>query len=622
MGTSVRNTVDDLLGQSPNSIDALFDPPAKRPPLLRRVASAAKEMVLHPVETAKGIVMAPIEAASTGIDFIGQTVAEQSLPDDVRANYIRSNDPERISERDALIAAGQLASVGAGRFLGKIPKIGIPVAAATAGAAFSPDDPAVGAIVAGAAGTAGAAAGKAISKRAEAATTRNLIAKADAIFQQAQESNRAKIARGEEIVGPTTRVPAAQVPQRLATAGLARQDVPLPEHIAQSEPTPVIGEPVTFGRLDTTRRPGGAVDIAKLAKPMPEGTPIATAETRAVVNTVDSILEHSRVPVKEAAPATAEAFPDGFSTKSTATTRRPQIAGEPAPVNTVDTILAPEATPSAPEAVPRIAEPVSVGRDLNEPGRIPSDAPVVPPARGVEPSGVVQTAEGAVSVGEPALPEVPPVARVAPVVEPVAAPVVEAPKPPPSPRDAPREYLNYAKFGLDRTTEARLRDTVEGLRESGQAAKGFKSFAEQQAEASAFAKEFVQNPLDIDRQKLGKLTGAEIVGLRQVAAENTKMIEGLSQSIESGHLNADELRQANTMLDQAVASTNDVLGKIVRETAQTGRDLGFLRQVAKLTTDPDVWIVRAKKLLGDRPMTDVMMVEIRKLAREAAEACG
>lgn len=187
----------------------------------------------------------------------------------------------------------------------------------------------------------------------------------------------------------------------------------------------------------------------------------------------------------------------------------------------------------------------------------------------------------------------------------------------------PREFLNFAKFGLDQTTEARLRTNVERLRAEGKADKGYQSFADQQAMADNFAREVLSgNRLDLDQTKVKNLSGAEIVGLRRVVGENTRIMEGISQAIESGQLTAAEVAEASTMLDRVSKSTNEALSTIVRETAQTARDLGFLRQMAKLSTDPEVWIVRAKKMLGDRVMPDKVMIEIRRLAREAADACS
>ena len=92
---------------------------AARPALLSRVGTAVKEMVTHPWETAKGIVTAPLHAAKTGAEFIGQSAAETMLPDDVRGYALA--DPERISEKDALLAAAQLATIGPGGRLHLMP---------------------------------------------------------------------------------------------------------------------------------------------------------------------------------------------------------------------------------------------------------------------------------------------------------------------------------------------------------------------------------------------------------------------------------------------------------------------------------------------------------------------
>lgn len=191
----------------------------------------------------------------------------------------------------------------------------------------------------------------------------------------------------------------------------------------------------------------------------------------------------------------------------------------------------------------------------------------------------------------------------------------------PNPVTQPREYLNYAKFGLDQTTEARVRAAVEAGRASGTMDKGRKSFDIQNEEARAFAKQMVANPLDLDNTKLKGLTGAQIVGLHEVVGENTRVAEAASRTMNSGELSAAEFADAQAVFDRAMKSTNEALTTIVREKAETARGLGFFRQVARQSTDPDVWLVHAKKMLGDKPLPDALMLEIRKLANEAAAAC-
>jgi diguanylate cyclase (GGDEF)-like protein len=191
-----------------------------------------------------------------------------------------------------------------------------------------------------------------------------------------------------------------------------------------------------------------------------------------------------------------------------------------------------------------------------------------------------------------------------------------------APAKVKREYLNFDKFGLDQTTEARVRAAVEEGRAAGTIEKGKKTFAEQREEAAAFAKQLVANPLDIDQSKLRNLSGAQIVGLHSVVGENTRIVEATSRAINSGELSPAELADAHQVLDRATKSTNEALSAIVREKAATARGLGFFRQVALQSTDPDVWLVQAKKMLGNKPMPDHVMIEIRRLAEEATNACG
>jgi hypothetical protein len=634
--------------QAPPSGDVfdLVNQPTERPSLPRRLGSAVKEMVTHPWETAKGIVTAPLHAAKTGAEFIGQTAAEMSLPDDVRGYAL--DDPERISEKDALIAAAQLAAIGpGGRLLSKIPKVGLPVAGVAAGAAFAPDDPAVGMILGG--------AGGAVAQGVPAAI-RAARARMPAPAVQPKITPRIPASEAGARLAQTVKPQAVDAPVSTAAARdvIAQLEAVLePNRVKPGEAAPMAAEVFPEGYSTPAPKVGrvpaseAEARLARAAKAQAEDAPVSTADARAAVAAVEDVLAANRVQPKGAFPATPETFPEGYTTKSTTVRRRP--AGEAPPSGDVfDLVLErepvappvePVVAPKAAEPIPTIGEPVSFGRDLAEAPRIPADLPKTPRPRGVEPSGIVETPEGAVSAG-PMRPKTTAEQmlevgkqRAAELVKPDGAPdlmpamkrtgqQLADPAAVPSPVNAPHEYLNYAKFGLDQTTEARLRSTVDQLRKTGDVEKGYKSFAEQQAEADAFAKQLVQNPLDIDRAKLSKLSGAEIVGLRTVAGENMKMMEGLSKAIESGELNVAELAEAQRMIDQTAASVNEVLGSVVRETAQSARDLGFLRQVAKLSTDPDVWVVRAKKIMGDKPLSDALMIEIRKLAREAAEACA
>lgn len=116
-----------------------------------RTLATVGSMAQHPVSTAIGMVTAPLKAAKTAAEFMGQSAAETTLPPDIAARALA--DPDRISEKDALLAGAQLAIPAAGgRIIGAVAS---PIAKAVAttatgaatGAAYMPNDPAVGAIL-------------------------------------------------------------------------------------------------------------------------------------------------------------------------------------------------------------------------------------------------------------------------------------------------------------------------------------------------------------------------------------------------------------------------------------------------------------------------------------------
>lgn len=189
-------------------------------------------------------------------------------------------------------------------------------------------------------------------------------------------------------------------------------------------------------------------------------------------------------------------------------------------------------------------------------------------------------------------------------------------------RSRPREYLNWARANYNQTVEARIKAAVERGRARGTIDKGYQSFEEQGARAREFAKGLLEDPLSIDPTKLGRLTGAEIEGLKLVVGENAATMEAASRVMNDPAASADAIAQATELFEKAEQTTDQALSKIVTETAQTARSLGYMRNIAKHSLDPEVWLVQAKRMLGDAPMTDEVMTNIRRLAREAAEACG
>jgi hypothetical protein len=77
-----------------------------------------------------------------------------------------------------------------------------------------------------------------------------------------------------------------------------------------------------------------------------------------------------------------------------------------------------------------------------------------------------------------------------------------------------------------------------------------------------------------------------------------------------------------TMIDKLQKDADAMVKNISRAGSQHGRDLAYSRQVAARSLDPAVWLVQAKRALGDAPLTDDIRVSIERLVNEAREACG
>lgn len=152
------------------------------------------------------------------------------------------------------------------------------------------------------------------------------------------------------------------------------------------------------------------------------------------------------------------------------------------------------------------------------------------------------------------------------------------------------------------------------------------SLDEQRAQAEplrrSLAADLGMSVLDMDPQKAGRLTGAEIVALKEAAGRSMDEITALAKQLADPSLIPADRQGVASLLDNARAARDGLLERVVTASSQKGRDLAFLRQVAQRTLDPDVWMVNAKRALGDRPLTDEIVVSLNKLVREAADACA
>ncbi len=186
----------------------------------------------------------------------------------------------------------------------------------------------------------------------------------------------------------------------------------------------------------------------------------------------------------------------------------------------------------------------------------------------------------------------------------------------------PSELVNPRTLGTAVTAHPSLFDTeMKRLSDAG-LDKTLVPFPAQQKVAQAFADAIGLDRLQLNRKALGRMTGAEIVGLKQKFSQNMDALEPLSQALASGTLDAKDVPVVQQKIAAIQAQNADLLHGIVHGSADVGRSLGFLRQVAHRTLDPDVWVVQAQRLAGETPLSDQAIATIRKLARDAMEACA
>ena len=353
-------------------------------------------------------------------------------------------------------------------------------------------------------------------------------------------------------------------------------------------------------------------------------------------------------------PAADRQFPEGFTMPETFAVR----SATPKRVMPADTPL-PD-TPTAPMsgAIPAAASPALPVRP---------DAPVAPSAAAMEPSmplptprtSTVRAPESpATALDAPltppaaaAIPEVPP-ARVDAPMEP-PAPVAAAMEPPPAqppaqpaasaPMAGPagavtapskdgtinwKTWFDPASPG-SKTAEARLQALIQNDPDIVKGARGYESMAVTNAKATAAMKELVaeltDDPLAADLPGIRKFVerhgAAGVPAMKKLIAQNEQALQDASRVVANS-TDPQEIALAQRVIDGVEQQQTDLLRGTVKEQAGIARGLNALKLRAKMSTDPDVWLVQAQRSMGDVPMSDTVRNEVRRLARVAADACG
>lgn len=191
-----------------------------------------------------------------------------------------------------------------------------------------------------------------------------------------------------------------------------------------------------------------------------------------------------------------------------------------------------------------------------------------------------------------------------------------------TPEPRPSDILNVAKLNLsDATAEQRIATQLEKYRALRDSNK--QTFQEADVNRAQIIKELTAgDPLALEPRAAKRLSGEELLARRDVVRQNDALIGDLSKAIESKTLSVADHQQAVELLDKAYKHNDALLSDLVIGSSQKGRDLNLLRRIANKSLDPDVWQVQAKRMLGDKPLTDEISTMIRKLSKKAIDACG
>ena len=185
----------------------------------------------------------------------------------------------------------------------------------------------------------------------------------------------------------------------------------------------------------------------------------------------------------------------------------------------------------------------------------------------------------------------------------------------------PSDLLNVAKLNLsDKTAEQRVVARLEQHRAMRDANR--QTFQEADVNRAEIIKELVSGDgKALNPQAAKRLSGEELLARRDVVNLNDQLISDLSKTIENKTLSMAEHLEAEALLQKAVEHNDALLSDLVTGSSQKGRDLNLLRRIANRDLDPATWMIQAKRMLGDKPMTDEISATIRRLVTEAVEAC-
>ena len=576
--------------------------------------------------------------------YLGQKAAELSLPPDVRK--LAEADPTRIPGRQAATYAAALlaAPVAHAAYKATVPDVGPAVGEAFADVAKE------------AKGTApadlpepylnqrfaerlqqGAEEAATAPKRGATLPPDPETARMSAFAAMLQEGEQAKPPKKtgtvEGLVSPADAVAQEAIQNYYKAKGFVRR--PGGEPITPESAEPVAREPAPVA---PTMAPEGGSAPPAPSVPSPVGSP------------------------RDALPSYPEGFAMGGMEGRIPELPKPNLRGNPeVPGQAVGPEVANQLDalpPIAPEHIPLLQYLRELGRDAERPDEAAASSAKSELADmkvAADQAGIPRAIQNAAISGELTDAQLPErrgsVARQGPVgpipegmyrnAEGVlvqdrrtALPVKEPLGPmdiPMSPEGTPRELrpgeplLNPRTFDPSPVIQEQLAKATAELEAKGVKKTVIPQRVDVEAAKQLGREELIKMGLDpttLDPKKVRHLTRDQILAVSNASTQAMDRVAAISKRLEDPTISAMEHEELSHLLENARTEVHNTLSALVVERGEYGRNLSFLRQLGNRNLDPDVWVVEAKRIAGDRPLSDATIATVRRLAREAMEACA
>lgn len=184
---------------------------------------------------------------------------------------------------------------------------------------------------------------------------------------------------------------------------------------------------------------------------------------------------------------------------------------------------------------------------------------------------------------------------------------------PPTPGDIdPSDHANIAKFNLDPGGENRLRTEVARVVEThGAEHKRPVTWDETRQRAAEIGLE----PEQILKKSATRLSGAEMLAIRNIVKQNIEMVDRLTRAGSDGTLPAERMTQIEELIAGAETQNQALLSRFVAARSEAGRNLNSLKILANSTMDDVTWIARAQRQ-ANRPLTIEEQAAIQRLINQ------